>query len=90
MGLKLSLCHWKVLDNPTCEACEMEAENSGHLFRHCGKTRDLWTSSRIQFDSSGVHFKEFIDLLWHLKFVLHVGDEILELVITIALSISFN
>ena len=68
----------------------MEAENSGHLFWHCGKTRDLWTSSRIQFDSSGVHFKEFIDLLWHLKFVLHVGDEILELVITIALSISFN
>jgi len=41
-------------------------------------------------DSSGVHFNEFVDLLWHLKFVQHFGDEILELVITIAWSIWFN
>ena len=40
--------------------------------------------------SSGVHFNEFVDLLWHLKFVQHVGNEILELVITIAWNIWFN
>ena len=68
----------------------MEAENNGHLFWQCGKTRDIWTTSRIPFDSSGVHFNEFVDLLWHLKFVLHVGDKILELVITITWSIWFN
>jgi len=39
---------------------------------------------------NGLHFHEFIDLLWHLKFVQHVGNDILELVITFAWSILFN
>ena len=25
--------------------------------------QDIWTTSRIPFDSSGVHFNEFVDLL---------------------------
>ncbi|XP_030959184.1 uncharacterized protein LOC115981148 [Quercus lobata] len=87
---KANLCHHKVLDKPTCEACGMEAESSEHLFWQCDKAREIWTTSRIPIDSSGVHFNEFVDLLWHLKFVQHFGDEILELVITIAWSIWFN
>ena len=35
-------------------------------------------------------FQGFVDLLWHLKFVQHVGDDVLELTITIAWSIWFN
>ena len=87
---KVNLGHWKVLDSPTYKACRMEAESSGHLFWHCGKTRDVWTLFEIPLDLNGVHFHEFIDLLWHLKFVQHVGNDILELVITFAWSILFN
>ena len=29
---KVNLCHRKVLTDPTCEACGIEAESSGHLF----------------------------------------------------------
>lgn len=35
-------------------------------------------------------FQEFVNLLWHLKFVQHMGDDVLELTITIAWSIWFN
>ena len=68
----------------------MEAESSGHLFWHYGKTPEVWTLSGIPLDLNGVHFHEVIDLLWHLKFVQHVGNDILELVITFAWSILFN
>ena len=87
---KANLCYQKDLDNPICEACGMEAKSSGHLFWQCDKAQEIWTTSGILIDSSGVRFNEFVDLLWHLKFVQHVGNEILELVITIAWSIWFN
>ena len=29
---KVNLCHRKVLTDPTCEACGIEAESSGHPF----------------------------------------------------------
>nr|XP_023915109.1 uncharacterized protein LOC112026651 [Quercus suber] len=68
---KANLCHQKVLENPTCEACGMEAESNEPLFWKCDKAREIWTTSGIQLTQ-------------------HVGDEILELVITIAWSIWFN
>lgn len=46
--------------------------------------------SGLPLNFNGVHFPEFIDLLWYLKFVQHVGNDILELFITIAWSIWFN
>lgn len=35
--------------------------------------------SGLPLNFNGVHFPEFIDLLWYLKFVQHVGNDILEL-----------
>ena len=37
----------------------------------------------LPLDMQGFHFPEFIDLQWYLKFVQHVGNGVLELVITI-------
>lgn len=87
---KANLCHQKVLDSPICEACGLEVETSRHLFWHCEKIREIWMFSGLPLNFNGVHFPEFIDLLWYLKFVQHVGNDILELFITIAWSIWFN
>ena len=46
--------------------------------------------SGIPFDNNGVHFRDFIDLLWHLEFFQRAGNELLELVITVAWSMWFN
>ena len=46
--------------------------------------------SGILFDNCRVHFRDFIDLLWHLQFFQRVGNELLELVITVAWSMWFN
>ena len=87
---KANLCHQKILDDPTCEACGLETESSGHLFWFFPKAQEVWSLSGLPLDMRGVHFPEFIDLLWYLKLVQHVGNEVLELVITIAWSIWFN
>ena len=80
----------KVFDSPICEAWELEAKTSGTLFWHCEKTHEIWTLYGLPLDFNRVHFPEFNDLLWYLKFVQHVGNDILELVINIAQSIWFN
>ena len=46
--------------------------------------------SGIPFDNNGVHFRDFIDLLWHLEFFQRAGNELPELVITVAWSMWFN
>lgn len=87
---KANLCHRKVLDNPICEACGLETESTGHLFWHCQKTKELWSLAGLPIDLHGLRFQEFIDFLWHIKFVKHVGYDVLELAITIAWNIWFN
>lgn len=58
---KANLFHRKVIDNPTCEACGLEVESSGHLFRNCEKTRSIWELSGLPLDMNGLRFQEFID-----------------------------
>lgn len=86
----MNLCRWKVIDSPICEDCGLEDESSGHLFWHCAKNRDIWSLSALPLDMYDVHFHEFIDLLWHLKFVQHVGNDVLELIFTITWCIWYN
>ena len=81
---KVNLCHHGVLDNPTCEACGLSDEASGHLFWDCTSACETWEAAGIPIDLRGVQYREFIDLLWHLIFVQHVGKDLLEFVITTA------
>ena len=87
---KDNLCHRKVLNDPICEACGLGAESDGHLFWSCDQAQEFCKLSGIPFDNCGVHFPDFIDLLWHLQFSQRVGNELLELVITVAWSMWFN
>ena len=84
------MCHRKVLNDLICEACGLGDESGGHLFWSCDQAQEVWKSSGIPFDNCGVHFRDFIDLLWHLQFFQRVGNELLELVITVAWSMWFN
>ena len=66
---KVNLCRHGVIENATCEACELAKETSGHLFWDCTKAREVWVATGISFDATGVSFREFVDLLWYLIFV---------------------
>ena len=66
-----------MIDNPTCEACGLEVENSGHLFWNWEKTRSIWELSGLPLDMNGLRFQEFIDFLWHLKFVQNASCDIM-------------
>lgn len=63
---------------------------AGMCFLDNVKAREVWDISGISFNTRGLGFQEFVDLLWHLKFVEQQGDEILELVITVAWCLWFN
>lgn len=52
--------------------------------------REVWILSSLLIETQGVHFPEFIDLLWHLKFVQQMGNDLLELVIATSWSMWFN
>lgn len=60
---KANLCHRKVSDNPTCEACGLGAKTSAHVFWHCEKAKEIWQLSGISVDTRGAYYHEFIDLL---------------------------
>ena len=83
LSTKANLCHWKILDDPTCEACGLGTKSNGNLFWFCPKAQEVWTLLSLPLDMQGFHFPEFIDLQWYFKFVQHVGNGVLELVITI-------
>ena len=61
-----------------------------HLFWECDKAREVWQIFGLTFDTHGLVFHEFVDLLWHLKFSQRVGDDTLELVPIIAWNICYN
>ena len=87
---KANLCHQKVIDNPTCEACSSGAESSRHVLWDCEKAQEIWKLSHIPFDVHGANFLEFVDLLRHLKFRQRKGDDLLELVVMVAWCLWFN
>ena len=87
---KSNLCRRKVLDNPTCEACDEEAESSGHCLWSYPKAHEIQTLSGISFECQVGVFHEFGDLLWYLKFGQRRDDELLGLVITVAWCMWFN
>ena len=62
---KANLGHQRVLDDPTCEACGVAVESSGHFFWDCDKASEIWKLSGIPFDAREAHFQDFKDLLWH-------------------------
>ena len=50
----------------------------------------MWLQSGLTFETQGVRYTEFMDLVCYLVFVQHVGDDILELIFMIAWSTWFN
>ena len=87
---RANLCSRGVLDDPTCDACGLTAKTSGHLFWDCRHAREVWAATGIPFDNMGVHYRDFIDLVWYLIFRQHVGQDVLELIITIAWCMWYN
>ena len=81
---KLTMVTKRVLDNPTCEACGVAVESSGHFFWDCDKASEIWKLSGIPFDTRGEHFQDFRDLLWHVMFIQHFSDEVVCLFIIVA------
>ena len=87
---KVNLCHRGVIEDATCEACQLGEETSGHMFWECTKARDTWTSMGLPLDIKGIQFREYVDLLWHLIFIQHASKDMLELIITISWCIWYN
>ena len=70
-----------MIDSSTCEACGLELESSEHVFWGCEKAQEIWTISGNSFETPGVNFPKFKDLIWQLKFEQRVKNDILELII---------
>ncbi|XP_023907624.1 uncharacterized protein LOC112019319 [Quercus suber] len=87
---KVNLRHRGVLESATCEACGVADETSGHLFWECTKAREVWLATGIPFDTQGVYYRDFIDLIWYLIFVKHAGRELLELILSVAWCMWYN
>ena len=67
-----------------CEACGLGIESSRHILYECEKARAVWLLSGNSFDTRGVWYFEFMDLVCYLNFVVHVGNDILEMLLMIA------
>ena len=87
---KTNLCSRKIVNDPTCEICGVEAETSRHALWDCPNAREVWVSSSIPIQYHRLRFDTFIDLIWHLMLIQHVGDELLGIIMTLALSIWHN
>ena len=70
---KVNLCHGKVLDNQTCEACDAEAKSGGHVFWDCITAQEGWKVIGISFDAHSLSFPKFANFMWYLMHVrLHL------------------
>ena len=63
----------KLMPN-VCEACGLGIEPTRHILKECKKARAVWLLSRNSFDTQGVWYLEFMDLVCYLIFVEHFGD----------------
>ena len=73
-----------------CEACGLDFEITNHLLWDCQRARKTWELSRILFDITGIHYKDFKDLLWYLIFTKHVDKDLLALIVIVAWCMWFN
>ena len=51
---KVNLCHRGVLEDATCEACQLDEETSGHLFWHCTRAIETWVIGACVVSESAV------------------------------------
>ena len=87
---KVNLCHRQVIDDDMCEACGLGKETSGHIFWECEAAHEVWVQSGIIFETQGVRYNEFVNLVWYLIFIQHVGNDFLEMLFMIAWSMWHN
>lgn len=48
------------------------------------KEQEVWDLTGIVFGTQGVRYQEFVDLVWHLLFVQHAGDNTMEMIFMVA------
>ena len=60
---KENLCLQHVIDEATCEACDLVGETTGHLFWDCNKVKETWVLSGIPFDRNSLLYREILDLI---------------------------
>ena len=88
--MKANLKRRKLIKESLCEACGLEEEISGHAFWDCEHAREVWHLLGITFKTQRVLYREFVDLIWYLMFVQHVGDVVLEMVFMISWCMWYN
>ena len=81
----MNLCQRQVIDEARCEACGLGEESSGHVFWECGKAQEVWSLSGIVFETQGIHYQEFVDLVWYL-----ISSNTLEMIFMVAWCMWFN
>ncbi|XP_050241300.1 uncharacterized protein LOC126690220 [Quercus robur] len=72
ISTKANLCHRKVIDNPTYEACSLGAKSSGHVLWDYEKTQEIWKLSGIPFEFRQRMGDDLLELVimvaWYLWF----------------------
>lgn len=81
----MNLRHRQVIDEAGCEACSLGEESSGHVFWECGKAQEVWGLIGIAFETQGIRYQEFVNLVWYLFFFFqHARDDTLEMIFMVA------
>ena len=86
----MNLHQRQVIDEAQCEACSLGKESSGHAFWECGKAQEVWSLSSIVFETQGIHYQEFVDMVWYLIFIQHAKDDTSEMIFMVAWCMWFN
>ena len=86
---KVNQRHWQVIDEASCEACNLAEESSGHVFWECGKAQEVWSLTGIVFETQGIRYQEFVDMVWYF-FFQHARDDTLEMIFMVAWCMWYN
>ena len=87
---KANLQLQKVTQDNVCEECWVVVESSSHVFWHCVRAEEVWTTANVELGSDLVEIHEFIDLVWYARNVKQMSDQALAHLYTIAWGIWSN
>lgn len=62
---KVNLCDRRIIHDPSCETYDFAMKTREHIFWESDKADEILKLFGILFDTRGVRFLEFEDILWH-------------------------